>query len=671
MKNHRDHLLPNSLSSFITHALSAFVCCWLAACTALGILYRDDASITDFTWLHTLVFLIAFTTYELLLYTLVHIGKTSHLPTRLSHAIVFRFFHRAQNCELTSTGSKGWISRLYQAYDSCKNARRIICRTIRRVIFRLTYRRRNIMLTLLIAWLWVPLTLLAAFGADINSQIREYSWAWNQFTGLRQPYIGFFSFVPMDIYPTAHYLWPSNPTYLTDQHNIVLTVIYGAFAAISRYFTGVNDAGIILLSLLQYVFAAWCCTASLHRFFNKPWLQTTRQTAGYSPGPNSDNTQFTSARMRGFLLLFFIANPLVIFSTIALTKSPLFAFAFLWWFGIGYELHSTRKLTLSCQTHANTCCAPVTYHTRRHTLIELFIATCIMLISAKYAWYLLIIQCLLLLFADRKRWRIWCTCLLLPTLVLHGTLLLLIGTGKIISGDPIESRGVQLQQIARIVSRDPQSIPKKAKRAIAPIFNLDQTAKAYKPYDADPVKSSGLQSKRVSYRWRYVTKHEIQQFNQAWWLMVKHSPIIATDALLAKCYGYFDIADTPYVGIEYYINTNHVQKSAWIGYWLPQWRANVANSVKTWSTTPIVGWIMHGNLYVIIILLIGVAEILLKRWHTVVWHMPFALLMGVMMLAPANNFERHMLPLTFSAIMVALTFWRETLDSTAQISSSK
>ena len=76
------------------------------------------------------------------------------------------------------------------------------------------------MLLFVIGWLWIPTTLLAAYGADIRSQIREFSWALNQWTGLKQPYIGFFSFVPMDIYPTAHYMWPANPTYLTDQHNI-------------------------------------------------------------------------------------------------------------------------------------------------------------------------------------------------------------------------------------------------------------------------------------------------------------------------------------------------------------------------------------------------------------------------------------------------------------------
>ena len=127
------------------------------------------------------------------------------------------------------------------------------------------------MLLFVIGWLWIPTTLLAAYGADIRSQIREFSWALNQWTGLKQPYIGFFSFVPMDIYPTAHYMWPANPTYLTDQHNIVLTVFYGAFAAVSRYFTDSNDAGIVALAALQWLFAAFCCAATANRFFNLPW----------------------------------------------------------------------------------------------------------------------------------------------------------------------------------------------------------------------------------------------------------------------------------------------------------------------------------------------------------------------------------------------------------------
>ena len=31
-----------------------------------------------------------------------------------------------------------------------------------------------------------------------------------------------------------------------------------------------------------------------------------------------------------------------VLATISLTKSPLFAFAFVWWFGVWYELHMTH-----------------------------------------------------------------------------------------------------------------------------------------------------------------------------------------------------------------------------------------------------------------------------------------------------------------------------------------
>lgn len=48
----------------------------------------------------------------------------------------------------------------------------------------------KLMLLFVIGWLWIPTTLLAAYGADIRSQIREFSWALNQWTGLKQPYIG-------------------------------------------------------------------------------------------------------------------------------------------------------------------------------------------------------------------------------------------------------------------------------------------------------------------------------------------------------------------------------------------------------------------------------------------------------------------------------------------------
>lgn len=663
-------------------ALSTILCFILALCTSLGPIFRNQdikvhlGSITDFSWINALIFIAALAIYAIILWTIVYYGKHAAFPKQYSRfgawiKSIFRKKHK-NNAEKTN---KKTVETTDEKTDETKSEntanRKIkkhrasaICRLIRNISKRFynaalwfikhsTRNRRNLFLTFFLGWLWAPVTLLAAYGADICSQIREYSWAWNQVTGLNQPYIGFFSFVPMDIYPTAHYLWPSKPTYLTDQHNIVLTVIYGATTAVSRYFTDSNDAGIILLAFIQFVFAAWCVAASANRFLNRPWLKIAQ----------SQQTQQTPTFARFAVLLMFLLSPLVVCSTIALTKSPLFAFAFLWWFGINYELsnaysNTSNAYSISCKTTQN--------YTKPnwHTVLELLISVCVMLIAAKYAWYILLIQCVLLLIFMRKRWRLWICTILLPTIIIHGALLLLISSGAIINGDPIESRGVQLQQIARIAKLDPHSIPKSAKRIIAPIFNLDQTAEAYKPYDADPVKSSGLQSKKVSYRWRYVSRENISKLNIAWWQMVTHSPLVATDAFLAKSYGYFDIFDRPYVGPEYYIDTDNIRNSDWIRYWNPQFRTDFADFISTWSDIPVIGWPIHGNTFVIATLLIGVAEIILRRWRTVLWHMPLALLIGVMILAPANNFERHMLPIAFAFCFVVLTFWRDTSTRT-------
>ncbi len=645
-------------------ALSTILCFILALCTSLGPIFRNNdpklhlGTLADFSWINALIFVAAFAVYEVALATLIYYGKHATFPAQYSRfwawiksmriKSIFRKKRKSENTKGENTKNKNTKNKKHRAAAIC----RLICNISKRFynaarwfITHATRNRRNLFLTFFIGWIWAPITLLAAYGADICSQIREYSWAWNQVTGLEQPYIGFFSFVPMDIYPTAHYLWPPQPTYLTDQHNIVLTVIYGSIAAVSRYFTGSNDAGIVLLAFTQFAFAAWCVAATSHRFLNQPWLRT----------KDCQSTQLferTPIFARFAVLAIFLLSPLVVCSTIALTKSPLFAFAFLWWFGINYEL--SNAYSSSC-TKAQNFAKP-----RWHTVLELLISVCVMLIAAKYAWYILFIQCVLLLIFERKRWRLWTFCILLPTIIIHGTLVFLISSGAIINGDPIESRGVQLQQIARIAKLDPQSIPRKAKRIIAPIFNLDQTAEAYKPYDADPVKSSGLQSKKVSYRWRYVTRDNIRNLNRAWWQIVTHSPLVATDAFIAKIYGYFDIFDRPYVGPEYYIDTDNINNSDWIKYWNPQWRFQFASFVSVWSDIPVLSWPIHGNTFVISILLIGVAEIVLKRWRTVLWHIPLALLVGVMVLAPANNFERHMLPLAFSFVFVLLAFWRDT-----------
>ena len=179
--------------------------------------------------------------------------------------------------------------------------------------------------------------------------------------------------------------------------------------------------------------------------------------------------------------------------------------------------------------------------------------------------------------------------------------------------------------------------------------------------DADPVKSSGIQSKKVSYKWRTVTKDDMKDFNDAWWQIVKANPQIALDALFAECFGYFNVTDLPYVSMDYYVNNDYVQSdNEWIHLYNHQWRNQVAGFAKKWGQIPVLGWVTHGNLYVTLTLLIGAAEVVLRRWRSLSWHLPLLLLMGVMITAPANNFERHMLPIAFVFGFLCLEFWRES-----------
>lgn len=646
----------NRISAIFGWTLGVLACLWIAWCVAIGPLYWQDIGLAGFGWANAAYGIIAFLICFALLAALVRIGRGQRaLPAfiRMPKAL-------KQHCSSIAVSRPGRAIAAAGAW-------------LGHGLVNITDRWWKLFLVFIIGWLWIPTTLLAAFGADIRSQIREFAWALNQWTGLKQAYIGFFSFVPMDIYPTAHYLWPDNPTYLTDQHNIVLTIVYGAVAAASRYFTQSNDPGIIVLAACQWLFAAFCCAATANRFFNLPWRRLGEGAFDFSHPECHDcwlqrdlrhpergviarpSRHRAGSVSRLLILLFFMFCPLAIFSTISLTKSPLFAFAFVWWFGVFYELHATHiavEPTINDKPH----------RLRKRSWMALIAASCIMLISAKYAWYIILFAFVMMLLSDRKRWGVYVSALLLPALLIHGGTALAINTGVIISGDPIEGKSIQLQQIARVAKYDPDSIPQSAKDKLAPIFNLDQMAAAYFRQDADPVKSSGIQSKKVSYKWRSVTEEDLSNFNKAWLEIVKASPLVAADALFAEYFGYFNVTDLPYVSMDYYVNSDYVQKNSdMIQYYNHDWRDAVAKFAKSWGSIPVIGWVTHGNLYVTLTLLIGAAEVILRRWRALAWHLPLLVLMGVMITAPANNFERHMLPVAFVFGFLCLQFARESL----------
>ena len=99
----------------------------------------------------------------------------------------------------------------------------------------------------------------------------------------------------------------------------------------------------------------------------------------------------------------------------------------------------------------------------------------------------------------------------------------------------------------------------------------------------------------MSYKWRTVTKEDMENFNKAWLEIVKANPVIALDAFFAECFGYFDVTDLTYVSMDYYVNNDYVQEdNDWIHLYNHEWRDKVADFAKQLGENPrcSAGWCM-------------------------------------------------------------------------------
>ncbi|MCI1984838.1 MAG: DUF6020 family protein [Bifidobacteriaceae bacterium] len=575
---------PPVLASVITILLSIF----LALCSAVGPLYRSGGSISGFGVANALILLVTACAYYCGIRWLARCFYRYSLGSMPSRWIHTAGAFLSRHCDPSGTRRK-------------KLANSIV---------KITRSRTTIFVFLLIVWIWVPLLLQVSYGADLVSQKTEFtSWLHNLRAG-DQPYEQGFS--QADIYPIAHYLWPQHPAFLTNQHNIILTFVYGLFWRASRLALGTAAPGIIVLGVLQYIFAAGCCALTAWRFF------TVRR-----------GTRLTH---KAVVLAVLAASPIIPLSTISLTKSPLFGFALVWWCGVLYEMVHTKIKNGKGAAALS-----------RGGKWELILSGAFMLISAKYAVYIMIIEVVVLLVTSHRNWKVWIVCIALPVVIFQVFLFSLIHSGAIINGDSIESKAIQVQQIARAARDNPGAISSEDRAKLAPIFNLDVMAKVYNPSDADPVKSSGSKDKLTSYKWLTVTSSDWKQFNSAWLDIGKKAPKEYFDAFVAEFYGYFDMADPPSTSALYYSDTPYITAIFGQGYTNFPPRATFLGFLRGWSAVPVIGWYFHGNFWVILTLVFMAAQLRLRRWKELLWQLPLLIQMGVMVMSPANNFDRHMI----------------------------
>ncbi|MFC0265039.1 DUF6020 family protein [Alloscardovia macacae] len=593
-------------TSILGWSVAVFASMWIAFCTSVGPIYRADSSIRTFGLSNALIFA----------------GTWC-----VCMAVIWLFVRMSQ----PTSRARYQLSGVKKASKLAGKLAEKMPKKLGTRIVRLTDRWWKIAALLFAVWGVQFILVPSIFAADLMSQYAEMTrWI----ASLNGSYVSYAdNFNVVDVYPIAHYMWPDTPTYLTNQHNVVLTFLYGGTLVLSQRFTGSIDLGLVTLSFGQMLFAVLTVSFTLSRFF-----AYARPLRVYNH--RNQRNYRASGAWRAFILLFFVLNPQVLFSTTALTKSPLFAFAFLWWFGQWYEIFNRRDRT----------------HIPRTLIAGIALSTAFMLISAKYATYIVAVQILLIFVYDRRRWRAHLVALVLPFIIFQGALNIAVNSGAIISGDSIESRGIQIQQIARVMREDPESVSASVRAQLRPIFNLYAMGAAYNPDDADRVKSSGGDGKVETYKWETVTADDMARFNRAWLSLGRSHPVTYIDAFLAKVYGYFDVFDPPYVATSYYLDNSRISNASLLQYWMPSVRSTEYAAASFVGGLPVLGWITHGNFYVVMCILLGCAVILLRRWGDVMRYVPLVLLIGVMMMAPANNFERHMLPLAFCAWLMLLQF---------------
>lgn len=617
----------------LSRIIVILLCAFLAFCTSIGPLYRAQGSISDFGISNAVIALLAFVVYYVIIVAITHVIRAHNnldsktveegLDGRINTALLTGTAHMhrwssasVKKLVIALLSTAPWLRRIptFKPVRALRRAWSWI--EIKTALA--SHSRTGLFIFFLIAWAWVPLLLNVSFGSDLLSQKNEAdNWFYQLTTGIAPSKD---LFTQSDVYPIAHYLWPTVPTALTNQHNIVLTLLYGGVMRLSQKTLGTAAPGILLLGLAQYVFAAFSVASTTNRFFT---------VYGESVGG-------VSRRAKALTLLVLIVSPTISVSTISLTKSPLFAFATVWWMGIIFEaLASKSKL-------------------KRSTEWELAAASLMMLISAKYGLYIIAAQLVVMLIAAHRQWKQWVACLAVVMAIFEIGLLSMVHSGIIMNGDPIEARALQIQQVARVAAYSPGLITGDVRKDLEPIFNLKTMGTMYYSQDADPVKSSGALGKPISYKYATVSAQDWKKFNAAWLKLGKAAPKEYMDAFFAEFYGYFDVADPPYVPMLYYTDTITVAEFFGSGYTDFPPRGAFLGFLRSWSNTPVVGWFFHGNFWVILTLLIMGAELLTRRNKDLLWQLPLLVQIAVMVASPANNFDRHTIGVAVMSAFVIL-----------------
>ncbi|QLQ11423.1 MAG: hypothetical protein HZY75_14895 [Nocardioidaceae bacterium] len=304
-------------------------------------------------------------------------------------------------------------------------------------------------------------------------------------------------------YPTSFYLLPGGDSLWSNHHNFFLMLYYGSVSKLSITLFGTVMPAIYALStvtLILTLVAFGRAFAILGRFV-------------------------TDWKIRGIGFGLVVFSPLIALWSMSHSKNQLFAAGFAWWLALLAEyLHAERRML-------------------RRWYVEMVLVGVLITASVLFGWILLVCQAIAMLFL-RRGWRGPLTAMAVPALVVHGAVVVLVSMGTVIPSDPIETKGLQLQQLTLILKEHPDALSAQDRAALSRIFDTDVMVEVFDPDSSDPVKSTGpFIRKTDSYQYKTVQPQDWDAFNGIYLRAALKYPGTFLDGLVLKTYRYLDPLD--------------------------------------------------------------------------------------------------------------------------------
>lgn len=437
--------------------------------------------------------------------------------------------------------------------------------------------------------------------------------------------------IARSIYPTGYYLLGQHPFSISNQHDFVMTILVGTCVKLGLVLFGKANFGFAIASFLQMLLCAFsfCYSISLLNSF-----------------PKSQNV--AKAVFWLFCLL-----PIFPIYSLYLVKNTVYSASLLLLIALLMQFSLNRQVIHAFQWKVEFCLVII-----------------IQIISEKFAIDVLLVLLICLFISYRSFAKQWFLLLLCPILIVHFGLTGVFKALNVPPSDPIEAYSVPIQQTAFWLKEHPKELSRTEYQQLNKVFVVKNLSNLYNPIWADPVKSAGGVSTndRMGYRFKTVTKKDINQYKKLWIQMGLKHPKTYALAFLNLNYGYFDInsrqTDTtvtqssnslPLTLVEQEIPSisGHAYKLKQNNFFLPI-RKIMAHLFNMLVGVPCFSLFLNGVIYIWVIVFLLLLCIYISGWKYVVSFVPAIMQIPILLLSPANNSQRYIYPMIFSAFLFLL-----------------